>query len=184
MLPFQNFFKTLIWTFRTFPLDILEATLKNKMYLKGLSQKEINTILPEFYNTYLKPNFYGPVYRKMNELKKADFQIIFISATLDFILNQMVEGLCADGGVAATTEIRKGLFTGRLLGTYPYFSGKVKAMNRYLDGQKVDFKNSYAFADRWEDIPLLSIFGHPVAVNPTWRLRKEAQKRGWTILSA
>jgi len=181
LLPFFNFIKTILWLFRMFPLDPLEATLKNKMFLKGILQADILCGLPEFYEMYLKPNLYMPLYYRMRELQREGYRIIFISATLDFILDFIIDELDADGGMAANMVVRKGRFTGMLTGIYPYYRGKVRALDHYLMNQEVDYRQSYAFADRWEDIPLLERFGHPIAVNPTRRLRKEANRRGWVI---
>lgn len=181
MLPFINFIKTILWIFRMFPLDFLEATLKNKMFLKGLRKEDVQNLMPEFYEQYMKPNFYMPLYHRMRQLQREGYRIIFISATLDFILNFLMDKLEAHGGMAANMVVRNGCFTGRLSGIYPYYRGKVKALDHFLMNQRIDYSQSYAFADRWEDVPLLERFGHPIAINPTRRMRKEAIRRGWTI---
>ena len=181
LIPFKNFIETVFWLFRIFPLDLLEATLKNKMFLKGVRVKEVFSTLPEFYDMYMRPRFFLPLYNRMRQLQKEGYKIIFISATLDFILDLLMEKLDAYGGIAATTVIRNGCFTGKLTGIYSYYRGKVEALDHFLADQEVDYKNSYAFADRGEDIPLLERFGHPTAVNPTRWLRREAKKRGWPI---
>jgi len=182
LLPFRNIIKMFLWLFRLLPsAGFLEATLKNKIYLRGLPVRCIDIILKDFFETQLRPLVIDGVYQQFQELKKKGYQVFFVSATLDFIVQQMVQGLGADGGIGARAEIRDGRFTGRIAGIYPYFREKCRALDILLNGRIIDFRNSYAFADRWEDIPLLSRFGHPVAVNPTGALYRSAKKRGWAV---
>ncbi len=44
------------------------------------------------------------------------------------------------------------------------------------------FTYSFAYADCYADRFLLDRLGHPVAVNPTWRLRWLSRRRGWPVL--
>ena len=44
-------------------------------------------------------------------------------------------------------------------------------------------RDSWFYSDSHNDLPLLSLVDHPVAVNPDDILRQEAQKRGWQILA-
>ena len=37
-------------------------------------------------------------------------------------------------------------------------------------------------ADRYSDLPVLELVGHPVAVHADRRLRRLARKRGWEII--
>ena len=43
-------------------------------------------------------------------------------------------------------------------------------------------QDSWFYSDSHNDLPLLAIVEHPVAVNPDDILRREAQKHGWQIL--
>jgi phosphoserine phosphatase len=38
------------------------------------------------------------------------------------------------------------------------------------------------YSDSIYDLPLLEAIGHPVAVNPDFRLRRIAARRGWPII--
>ncbi|MDH5313306.1 MAG: HAD-IB family hydrolase, partial [Actinomycetota bacterium] len=40
---------------------------------------------------------------------------------------------------------------------------------------------SYAYSDSITDLPMLSVVGHPVAVNPDRDLRRESEERGWQV---
>jgi phosphoserine phosphatase len=64
---------------------------------------------------------------------------------------------------------------------------KVTKLKEFLQakekaGINFDLNDSYAYADDFNDLPLLSLVGHPVAVNPDPKLYKLAVKRGWEII--
>ena len=118
----------------------------------------------------------------MKILQEKGYEIILISGTLDFILQYLVEKLGANGGVGSKVEIDDGKFTGRIVWIHPYHHGKVLALQKYLAGRNIDYHKSYGFGDSWADVPLLSLFGHPIAVNPGRILRRQALKRGWKVL--
>jgi phosphoserine phosphatase len=48
----------------------------------------------------------------------------------------------------------------------------------------VDLAGSYAYSDHISDAAFLALVGHPVAVNPSLRLRLLARKRGWDVIHA
>lgn len=46
----------------------------------------------------------------------------------------------------------------------------------------IDLGQSYAYADSHVDLPMLSVVGHPVAVNPDLGLMRAAQKSSWSVV--
>jgi phosphoserine phosphatase len=42
---------------------------------------------------------------------------------------------------------------------------------------------SFSYSDSISDLPMLSIVGHPVAVNPDFRLKQTALQHDWAILN-
>jgi phosphoserine phosphatase len=45
----------------------------------------------------------------------------------------------------------------------------------------VDLADRHAYGDSLADFPLLEIVGHPHAVNPDFRLSREARRRRWPV---
>ena len=46
----------------------------------------------------------------------------------------------------------------------------------------IDLDKSFAYSDSLNDLPLLTLVGNPVAVNPDKMLTKHAKAAGWKIL--
>lgn len=182
MFPILNLIKYFYTIFRRLPQGIEEAILRNKTYLSNLDVHKLKSVLPEFFEKHLKPRFSIHIQKWINELREKGYQIILISGTVDFIVEHLVEYFDADGGVGSIMEIEKDRFTGRILGIHPYFNGKIEALHTFLKGQTVDYDCSFGFADSWADVPLLSLFGNPIAVNPGFLLRIQARRRKWKMI--
>jgi len=159
-----------------------ETVLRNKVYLHGIPKKTILALLPDFFETCLRPRLSSRGMEWMSHLRKRGFFVLLISGTLDFIVDYLVESLDADEGAGSTMEIRDHVYTGRVLGPLPWLKGKLEILEGCLRGRTVDYGRSFCFADSWADIPLLSRFGRPVAMNPGCILYWAAMIRGWKVI--
>lgn len=77
-------------------------------------------------------------------------------------------------------EAEDGRFTGRMrqrcFGQY-----KLEVAERWAVSRGIDLGASVFYTDSYNDLPMLSRVGRPIAVNPDLRLRRHARKRGWPI---
>jgi HAD superfamily hydrolase (TIGR01490 family) len=75
-------------------------------------------------------------------------------------------------------------YSGRIDG--PHYYGTVKAeLVKKLSGElNAAMESSYCYADSHEDIAMMSLFGHPVAVRPDRELQRVAEKSHWKIIPA
>ena len=85
--------------------------------------------------------------------------------------------------VVATTYATDadGRYNGELDGPYVWSRGKRDAVRTWAAGNSVDMSESWAYSDSVYDEPLLSSVGHPVCVNPDFRLRLMAAARRWPV---
>jgi len=85
--------------------------------------------------------------------------------------------------VIATTYAvdAEGNYTGELDGVYVWSRGKRDAVKAWASANGVDLAGSFAYSDSVFDEPLLTSVGHPVCVNPDWRLRLMAAARRWPV---
>ena len=58
---------------------------------------------------------------------------------------------------------------------------KAEAINALAEREGLDLTRCSAYSDSVNDLPMLSLVGHPVAVNPDAQLRREARANGWEI---
>ena len=72
--------------------------------------------------------------------------------------------------------------TGAIQGRAPWGAGKIAAVEKFADRERVVLGDSYAYANGNEDVPFLAGVGHPCAVNPQPALDSHAASHGWKII--
>ncbi|MBA4505496.1 HAD-IB family hydrolase [Corynebacterium sanguinis] len=108
-------------------------------------------------------------------------QVWLVSATPVQIGQALAARLGFTGALGTVAEAEDGVFTGRLVGDILHGPGKRHAVAALAALQQLDLKQCTAYSDSINDIPMLSMVGTPVAVNPDRALRKHAQDKGWEI---
>jgi phosphoserine phosphatase len=71
-------------------------------------------------------------------------------------------------------------------GVPSFQEGKVVRINQWLAarGQTLsDFEKSYFYSDSHNDLPLMKLVTHPVAVDADDTLAKYAQEQAWPLIS-
>jgi len=109
-----------------------------------------------------------------------------VTATNSFITTPVAARFGVSHLIACVAEIAAGRYTGRVSGEPSFREGKVARVEQWLAGmgrKLADFERSYFYSDSLNDLPLLSVVSHPVAVNPDATLRDHALTQGWPILS-
>src|SRR5438874_653263 len=85
------------------------------------------------------------------------------------------------GALGTVAESRDGLYTGRLVGEPLHGPAKAEAIRALAAREGLDLTRCSAYSDSANDLPMLTLVGHPVAVNPDPELRAEARERGWPM---
>ena len=85
------------------------------------------------------------------------------------------------GALGTVSETVDGVYTGRLVGEPLHGPAKAEAVKALAEREHLDLARCSAYSDSANDIPMLSMVGHPVAVNPDADLRREARRRGWEV---
>lgn len=85
------------------------------------------------------------------------------------------------GALGTVAEQVDGVYTGRLVGEMLHGEGKAVAVRELADAEGLDLSRCYAYSDSNNDLPLLSMVGHPCAINPDAALRQHARDQGWDV---
>ena len=88
-------------------------------------------------------------------------------------------GLTGALGTVAATE--DGAYTGELVGEMLHGPAKAEAVKAIAAREDLDLSRCAAYSDSYNDLPMLSLVGHPCAINPDARLRAHAREKGWPI---
>jgi HAD superfamily hydrolase (TIGR01490 family) len=108
-----------------------------------------------------------------------------VTATNRFITAPIAAELGVANLLATDIEEVDGLFTGKPRGTPTFREGKIRRVREWLAerGATLADYESWFYSDSLNDLPLLELVDHPVAVDPDRTLREKARERGWAILS-
>jgi HAD superfamily hydrolase (TIGR01490 family) len=85
------------------------------------------------------------------------------------------------GALGTVAESVDGVYTGRLIGDILHGGAKAQAVRSLAAKEGLDLRRCTAYSDSSNDVPMLSIVGTAIAVNPDSDLRDIARARGWEI---
>jgi HAD superfamily hydrolase (TIGR01490 family) len=85
------------------------------------------------------------------------------------------------GALGTVAEQKDGVYTGELVGEMLHGEGKAIAVRELAMREGLDLERCYAYSDSSNDLPMLSLVGHPCAINPDATLRSHAKANGWRI---
>ncbi len=156
--------------------------LRNKFYIEGLEAQRVHEIIDSKCWTEIKNRFFRSMIEIIELFRESGTPIVLLSGTIDIIAERVRDFINSDYVLSSKLEVVNGIFTGKVVGIYPYREGKVAVLREVVEKEGWDWGKIWAFGDSPADLPLLKAVGHPVAVNPSKRLRQKAKEMGWPIL--
>jgi HAD superfamily hydrolase (TIGR01490 family) len=109
--------------------------------------------------------------------------LLITTATNRFITEPIAQLLGVDDLIATDPEIVDGRYTGRLTGVPNFREGKVERLQQWRAAQPRDYAYLTCYSDSHNDLPLLRAGTRAIAVDPDARLREEALRSGWDVIS-
>ncbi len=108
-----------------------------------------------------------------------------VTATNDFVTAPIARAFGIPHLIATIAETRQGRYTGRIHGVPSFQAGKIVRVDQWLAGMGLSrdaFEETWFYSDSPNDLPLLEVVSHPIATNPSPRLREIAEQREWQVL--
>ncbi len=142
--------------------------------LERLAVRVLQGILPRLYPQMLTIAY---------EHQDADRPVYIVTAAAQDLADVLARVLTFDGGLGShLSEVENGHYTGRATGTFLYGEAKAVAIRDLAEREGINLADSYAYSDSASDVPMLTVVGHPVVVNPDAELLALAQEGGWEVL--
>jgi HAD superfamily hydrolase (TIGR01490 family) len=123
--------------------------------------------------------------RDLVESHREDARVI-ITATNSFVTGPIAREFGIENLIATEPEQIDGEFTGRVSGVPAFREGKVTRLHAWLKDHDLDWnalEETWFYSDSLNDLPLLSIVSHPIAVDPDETLKEHALANDWRIIS-
>jgi HAD superfamily hydrolase (TIGR01490 family) len=106
--------------------------------------------------------------------------IVLLTGSTQYASDPVAAGLGIEHVLSSRLEVDGGRFTGRLE-QLCFGRHKVAIAERFAAAHGVDLARSSFYSDSYNDLPMLSRVGRPIAVNPDARLGRHARARGWRV---
>ena len=140
----------------------------------------------EFMTTRIRPIIGAPARALVQKHLDEGSLCAIVTATNSFVTGPIAREFGIPHLVATIPAHEDGQFTGKPRGTPAFKAGKIERVNAWLEAQGDwwgGFGETWFYSDSHNDLPLLSLASHPVAVDPDDTLREHAQQHGWPILT-
>ncbi|MGI8881256.1 MAG: HAD family hydrolase [Jatrophihabitans sp.] len=161
--------------------DIATARESALAFVAGKSVAEIVAVGEEIYDEEMADKIWSGT-RALTRLHLDAGQRVWLITATPMELAQIIAGrLELTGALGTIAESRDGTYTGHLVGNVLHGEAKAEAIRELAAAEGLDLSRCAAYSDSINDLPMLSLVGRPVAVNPDSALRSEARRRGWEI---
>ncbi|WP_426718688.1 HAD family hydrolase [Corynebacterium auriscanis] len=161
--------------------DISEGRDQALGFVKGREESEVVALAEEIWAATIAERIF-PGTRELADMHlQAGQQVWLVSATPVQLAQVIARELGFTGALGTVSEVKDGKFTGQMVGDLLHGPGKKYAVAALAEREGLDLQRCTAYSDSVNDVPLLSMVGTAVTVNPDSALRSEAKKRGWEV---
>jgi HAD superfamily hydrolase (TIGR01490 family) len=160
---------------------VAEARDKALGLVAGKSVTEIVAYGEEIYDELMERRIWSGTRALAQQHLDAGQRVWLVTATPVELARIIAKRLGLTGALGTVSEVEDGLYTGRLVGEPLHGPAKAEAVRALAQREGLDLSRCTAYSDSSNDVPMLSLVGHAVAINPDTALREEARARGWVI---
>lgn len=149
-----------------------------------LQPERLAAIGEEFAERTLRDNVHPQAFALIEADREAGRRLVLATASFAYYVVPLARRLGFDVAIATGSARREdGLVLARIDGENCYAEGKLRLLHRWMEQEKLergDFTARF-YSDSASDMPAFEWADERFAVNPTSRLRRIAEKRGWPI---
>jgi len=148
----------------------------------GHKTSDLMALTDKVYDDHIKPKLWPETVRLAKMHIAEGREVGLVTATHQVIADVIASRLGLTGALGTLLETKDGLLTGNLIGKALHGKAKRKAVRALAKERGISLRRSYAYSDSHNDLPMLTLVKHAVAVNPDKILAVHAKAAGWRIL--
>src|SRR4051794_32174882 len=122
--------------------------------IAGERQRDLARLGPDVLAGLL-PRVYRQMLQTAWDHQDAGRPVYIVTAASQELADTLARVLVLDGGIGMRSEVRDGVYTGRLAGPMTYRQGKADAVCELAEREGIDLAASYAYSDSESDLPML-----------------------------
>jgi HAD superfamily hydrolase (TIGR01490 family) len=161
--------------------DVEEARATALSFINGHSAQELRQVGEQIFEEHIAQRIWSGTRALAQMHIDAGQRVWLVTAAPVELATTIAHRLGLTGALGTVAEIDRGRYTGRLVGEPLHGLAKAEAVRALAVREGLELERCSAYSDSSNDIPLLSLVGHPCAVNPDRRLRAYAKAQGWRI---
>ena len=168
-----------------FGTDMYDRSVFQELFFKsyrGESEDRLRFLSEELFEDVLRPSLFPGTSDLIESSRKMGLRQVLVTGALDVTVAPLARFLRIDDWITNRLEFVDGFATGRLLPPTMASATKASWIRMYAEKEGLSLSDSYCYTDSISDLPMLSVVGHPAAVNPDLRLRSTAIQNHWPIL--
>ena len=180
-----QFTKVLLSVPLLFGLDLYSRSLFNVFSFRayrGMHRDRLIGLADDLFEVTLKPSIFPQATALIETTRDLGYRNVLVTGTLDFHIRPIALHFGFEEVICNRLEFKNHIATGRVLPPLLAENEKARSIRQYAEREGIGLAQSCAFSDSSADVPMLSAVGHPVATNPTRRLRRVALNKNWPIL--
>jgi HAD superfamily hydrolase (TIGR01490 family) len=163
------------------PEHVAKARASALSFIAGHTVEELQGLSEEIFEEAMAQRIW-PGTRALAQLHLEEGQRVWLVTAAPIEIAQVIaRRLGLTGALGTVAEHENGVYTGRLVGDMLHGPAKGEAIKALAAREGLDLDRCSAYSDSFNDLTMLSLVGHPVAINPDARLRAYAKQQGWRI---
>lgn len=150
-------------------------------FVAGRTTDELAELGEDIYDELLADRIWSGTRALAQMHLDAGQRVWLVTATPVELAMLIARRLGLTGALGTVAENVDGTYTGRLVGDVLHGAAKSQAVRALAAKEGLDLARCTAYSDSSNDVPMLSVVGTAVAVNPDRHLADVARARGWQI---
>ena len=161
--------------------DMASAIDAALSFVAGHSVAEVVALGDEIFDERIEEKLYEQTIELTRAHLRSGQRVWLVSAAPVELASLIAHKLELTGALGTVSEIVGGVYTGKLAGAPLHGPAKAEAVRALAEQENLDLGLCSAYSDSANDIPMLSLVGQPVAINPDAKLRRHARAMGWYV---
>ena len=151
--------------------------------MAGMTKETLALLQRQFVRDHIEPILLDAAFALLEQHRALGDTLVIITATNTLVTQPIADRLGVEHLIGCEAEIIEGCYTGKPTGMPSFAQGKVARIQTWCEENKKSMENAVFYSDSHNDLPLLRTVDRAVAVDPDDRLREEAVRKGWDIIS-
>ncbi len=150
-------------------------------FARGISVTEVVTLGEEIYDEVMAERIWSGTRALAQQHLDAGQRVWLVTATPVELAQIIAQRLGLNGALGTVSEVVDGRYTGRLVGEMMHGEAKAEAVKALAAREGLALARCSAYSDSINDLPMLSLVGEPVVINPDADLKAVAREQGWQV---